>query len=66
MIVNGFELYYKHKGIAYFMKKENGKYAKIRCTFEQLENGDIEFMTEHGLTLSDKAVREHKRKFKTD
>lgn len=39
-------------GFHHFSKEvERGKWLEIRCREEQLTNGDIDFMAEHGLTL---------------
>jgi hypothetical protein len=54
---NGYTWSYSYKGIHTFTKKENGKFAIIQCEEKQLTNGDIEFMTEHGLTLDPKIVK---------
>ena len=52
LIVNGYEWYYCNKGIHYFRRKIETGYLMIECSCNQLENGDIEFMTEHEITLS--------------
>ena len=49
--VNGYKCFYFSKGIAHFKKQDGKGYWVIKCTEAQLHNGDIEFMTEHGLTI---------------
>jgi hypothetical protein len=38
----------------HFTKREGAGYLHIQCTEEQLTNGDIEFMCEHGLSYEKK------------
>ena len=64
--VNGFRWFSHYKGVHDFTKRSEGSYsyAHIQCTEDQLTNGDIEFMTEHGWTLSKEKVKEAHRKYK--
>lgn len=60
LIINGYSRFCISDGIHSFQHREpGGKIALIECETEQLQNGDIEFMTEHGITLSE----ERKRKY---
>lgn len=61
--VNGYELMLMANGLNYFSKKETAGCLEIVCTDEQLKNGDIQFMTKHGLTLSPERIRKEVRKF---
>jgi hypothetical protein len=65
MTVNGYSLYLKSKGLNHFQKKEDKGWAEIVCTDEQLKNGDIGFMTEHGLTLGKERIKKHQKKHET-
>ena len=60
---NGYTCYYHHNGIYSFQKKVDKGYSQIECTEEQLTNGDIEFMTLHGWTLSSERRRNEIRKY---
>lgn len=59
---NGYTCFAHSHGIYSFKKKDTGGYWEIECTEEQLINGDIEFMTLHGLTLSPERRRNEIRK----
>ena len=48
---NGYSWCMFNKGIHTFSKKVAGGYASVECSEEQLTNGDIEFMTENGITI---------------
>jgi len=49
--INGYKWIYFEKGLYAFQRYDQGKgYSLIRCSEEQLFNGDIEFMTENGWT----------------
>lgn len=57
MDLNGFKWYAgvkdsKGKYFHYFNKQEEGQYEwlKIKATDEDIENGNLEFMTKHNLT----------------
>ena len=53
LIVNGYRRFLTLDGIHYFERREpDGRFARIECEEEQLHNGDIEFMTENGITIS--------------
>jgi hypothetical protein len=60
---NGYTCFCHSHGIYSFKKKDNGGYWEIECTEEQLSNGDIEFMTENGITLSAERKRNEVRKY---
>ena len=52
---NGYRWFSHFKGVHSFQKKLNdGRWGKIECSEEQLNNGDIQFMAEHEMTLSSK------------
>jgi uncharacterized protein len=46
------------------MKSEGGKFMVIECTDEQLHNGDLEFMTEHGMTISKERKKAYQKAWK--
>lgn len=49
---NGYQWFGLIDGLHHFSKEiESGKWAELRCREEQITNGDLEFMAEHGLTL---------------
>lgn len=51
--VNGYVWFMYEKGIHSFKKElPNNKWVVIECTQKQIINGDIEFMTEHGFSIS--------------
>lgn len=61
---NGFVWFNHYQGVHSFQKKSDDgyKWELIQCTEEQLTNGDIEFMTQNGLTLSkEKQKQAHKK-----
>ena len=62
MEFNGYKWFYHYKGVHSFQKRTSDgyKWMLIECTEEQLYNGDIEFMTEHGLTISEEMKRKTK------
>jgi hypothetical protein len=67
--VNGYSCYWIEKGIYSFSKKTPKgptRYSTIECEEEQLTNGDIEFMTLNGLTLSDARKKAYQKKFTND
>ncbi len=41
-------------GFHMFTKQINGKWALIECVTDQIKNGDLEFMSTHGLTVDKK------------
>lgn len=56
MRFSGFRWAYFENGIYTFTKDsptEKGKTLVVECSEEQLSNGDIEFMCEHGLSLGE-------------
>lgn len=62
---NGYVWRFFEGGIHTFTRKEDRGFSIIRCSTEQIENGDIDYMTEHGLTLGRKeqiAIRAKYRK----
>lgn len=66
--INGYKLYLKSKGINYFQKriedyndKNYGLCLALECTDDQLSNGDIEFMTLNGLTISKDRKRNYEK-----
>ena len=61
---NGYHWFGYHKGIHSFKKRsDNGlKWIVVECTEKQLYNGDIQFMTKHGITLTNESKRKVKRK----
>lgn len=54
---NGYKWVGHDKGIHSFSKKEGSKNAIIQCDEKQLKNGDIEFMTENGITLGKERLK---------
>jgi len=60
MEFNGYRWFNHYKGVHSFQKRTNDGYRwmLVECTEEQLYNGDIEFMTKHGWTLSKERKRE--------
>lgn len=65
LTVNGYQRYLIMDGIHYFQRREpDGRFARIMCEEEQLKNGDIEFMTENGLTLSEERKKKYIKKRK--
>ncbi len=61
--VNGYEYFAHDKGIYSFYKRDEKGYITIECSKEQLSNGDIEFMTENGMTLGKERIKKTQRKF---
>lgn len=53
-IINGYQWFCYHKGIYAFQKKTVNRYLIVECDENQLINGDIEYMTQHGLTIGKK------------
>jgi hypothetical protein len=52
-IVNGYQCYFaskRGKGRYEFSKKEGDKWSRITLRTEDLSNGNLEIMTQHGLT----------------
>lgn len=52
-IINGYQCHFasnKGKGRYEFSRKEGDKWALITATKDDLLNGNIEFMTQHGLS----------------
>ena len=65
MEVNGFRWFSYYKGIHSFQKKsEDGyRWELVQCEENQIYNGDLKFMTEHGLTLGKERQREVRKSF---
>lgn len=63
LTINGYSRFNIESGIHSFMKQDGQSYSVIECTTEQLNNGDIQFMTEHGLTLNASRKRAEKKKY---
>lgn len=61
---NGYKCYYFEKGIYSFQKQVGKNYSGIECTEEQLTNGDIEFMTTHGWTISNERKVRYQLRYK--
>ena len=61
--LNGFNWWGFIEGVHYFSKQEDVGFAEICCSEEQLDNGDIEFMCENGLTLSDERRRRIEKEY---
>ncbi len=53
-IINGYQWFCYHKGIYAFQKKAANGYLIVECDENQLINGDIEYMTQHDLTIGKK------------
>jgi len=69
LTINGFVWFFHEKGVHSFQKKidDGHKWEWIQCTEEQMHNGDIELMTQHGLTLSQHKIKQaHKQYEKTN
>ena len=49
---NGFTWSWRSQGICHFTKKTDEGYLLLRCTIDQLHNGDFEYMAHNGLSLS--------------
>lgn len=60
---NGFQWTGSDRGIHSFQKKTALGYQLIECSEDQLHNGDLEFMTEHGLSLGTERKRAYQKKF---
>jgi len=54
MVVNGYRWTYFDKGVLVFHKTLEGQYpySVIECEERQVYNGDLEFMTQHGMTIT--------------
>lgn len=61
---NGYKWVGVEDGIHTFSKQSGNGFYVIECTEEQLSNGDIEFMTERGITLSVGRKRSEQQKSK--
>lgn len=61
--LNGFRWWGFIDGIHNFSNKEVDGWINIECTDDNIENGDIEFMCEKGLTLSSKSVEKIQKKY---
>ena len=61
--INGYEWFDFDRGIHSFQKKTEKGWLLIECSEEQLHDGDIEFMTLHGWTLSKERKRKIIKKF---
>lgn len=48
--LNGYEWIYFEDGLHFFSKKLETGYSSIACNQEDLNNGNIEYMAEKGLT----------------
>lgn len=66
MEINGYRWFSHNKGVHSFQRRTTDGYRweLVQCTEEQLHNGDIEFMTEHGWTLSKEQIRDTYKLFK--
>ena len=62
--VNGYTWSFFENGIHTFTRKEGDKHSCVECTEGQLSNGDIEFMTKNGWTLSLERKRKEIRRYK--
>lgn len=51
MNIKGYEWFAFHNNIHSFQKKEKKGFSVIKCTHEQIYNGDIEFMIENEITI---------------
>mgnify|MGYP001227059444 FL=1 len=61
----GYQLAYVDDGVVTYSKKEeSGYYSSISCSLEQLENGDLEYMVQQGLTLSEESIKKIQRKYR--
>ncbi len=49
---NDFKWIYWDRGLHCFQKKESNGFSILHCSEEQIANGDLEYMTLHGITLS--------------
>jgi len=64
LIINEYHWFSHYRGVHAFQKQQSdGKFCEIECTEEQLHNGDIEFMTLHGLTISKDRKRRTEQKY---
>lgn len=61
--INGYQWAFTTKGIHSFHRKETRGYSVIECEEAQLTNGDLEFMIEHGMTLSPDRIRKAQKAF---
>ncbi len=56
--INGYKWFSHSNNIHSFYKKVDNGFYTIECSEEQIENGDLWFMTKHNLTLS-KKLKKH-------
>lgn len=61
--IDGWQCIAFDTGIYTFQKLINKRWYGIECTKEQLENGDFEYMTKHGYTLSKERIRLEKARY---
>jgi len=62
---NGYKWFSHHKGVHSFQKRSDDghRWMLIQCTEDQLSNGDADFMTKNGWTLSKEQQRAENKKF---
>ena len=60
----GYQLAYVDDGVVTYCKKDGKYYSSISCSLEQLENGDLEYMIQQGLTLSEESIKKIQRKYR--
>lgn len=55
-VINGYKCFYANteKGLYEFSKPHGNGFYHIKCKEKHLHNGDIEFMTQHGLSYNKK------------
>lgn len=64
MEINGFKWIHHYKGVHSFQKEvEPNLFCLVECSEDQLTNGDIQIMTEKGLTLSSERKRKIRSKY---
>ena len=63
---NDFKWIYWDRGLHCFQKKESNGFSILHCSEEQIANGDLEYMTLHGLTLSLEMRRKTQNNFISD
>ena len=61
--IDGYQWAFTTKGIYTFHRKEAKGYSVIQCEEAQLSNGDLEFMIEHGMTLSPDRIRKAQKNY---
>jgi hypothetical protein len=61
--IDGYQWAFTTKGIHSFHRKEPQGYSVIECEEAQLSNGDLEFMIEHGMTLSPDRIRKAQKNY---